>query len=321
MISSSYSFEGKLITGPESFLWIKNALNHLDGDASICSAYIKLSIMREIEQNTRTDNIRFLARWDLNDLVGGASDIECYKFAKDQGWKFFINRFLHAKIYSLPPSGILSGSANATNSGLGLSPQSNREASTIVSMSDSNLAFINCLFSESILMTDELYSEIIEAFNAADKSKSFVQWPDSVMSKLNPNITQAIRFMFSECLLSDGSEILNLKQAKNENSIHDLSILAVPLNFFDSEYIANKFIYSKQFLWTKSLLKKYQGEIYFGTLTSELHNALIEDPTPYRSEVKELVKNIYSWIKFIGPDKTKVVWDRPNVSERLRLVE
>ena len=321
MISSSYSFEGRLITGPESFLWIKNALSHLDGDASICSAYIKLSIMREIERNTKTANIRFLARWDLNDLVGGASDIECYKFARDQGWKFFINRFLHAKIYYLPPSGILSGSANATNSGLGLSPQSNREASTIVSMSDNNLAFINGLFSESILMTDALYSEIIEAFNAADKSKPFVQWPDSIMNKLNPNITEDIRFMVSECFFSDGSEILNLRQAKNENSIHDLSILAVPLNFYDGEYIVNKFIYSKQFLWIKSLLLKYQGEIYFGTLTSELHNVLIEDPTPYRSEVKELVKNIYSWIKFIGPDKTKIVWDRPNVSERLRLIK
>ena len=124
----------------------------------------------------------------------------------------------------------------------------------------------------------------------------------------------------SECLLSNGDEILNLRKATSDESIHDLSTLAVPLNCFDNTYISNKFIYSKIFLWIRSLLIKYEGEIYFGALTKELHDSLIEDPMPYRSEVKAIVKNIYSWINIIGPEATNIICDRPNISERLRLI-
>jgi hypothetical protein len=316
----NYFFEGRLITGSESLGWIKNALSSLNGEASICSAYIKIPILKEIGLNTNSSDIRFLARWDLNDLVGGASDIECYKFSKERGWKFHINPRLHTKIFYLPPSGILSGSANATSSGLGLSSHSNREASTVVAINDHNIGFINNLFSDSILMTDELYMELVDAYSSIDKTKTYMQWPDSVLKKLTPKLSLDSKFMISECLLSSGDEILNLGKSNSVESIHDLSVLAIPLNCFDKEYIYKKFIYSKLFLWINTLLAKYDGEIYFGTLTQELHNALIENPMPYRSEVKDMVKNIYSWIKIVGPDQTKILYDRPNVSERLRLI-
>ena len=320
MIDHNYFFEGRLITGSESLGWIKSALSSLNGEASVCSAYIKIPILKEIALNTKSSDIRFLARWDLNDLVGGASDIECYKFAKERGWDFYINLRLHAKIFYLPPSGILSGSANATSSGLGLSSHSNQEASTVVAINEHNIGFINNLFSDSILMTDQLYMELVDAYNSVDKTKTYVQWPDSVLKKLTPKLNLESKFMISECLLSNGDEILNVGESNSVESIHDLSVLAVPLNCFDREYIHKIFIYSKLFLWINALLAKYDGEIYFGTLTQELHNSLIENPMPYRSEVKDMVKNIYSWIKIIGPDQTKILYDRPNVSERLRLI-
>ena len=179
-MSNNYFFQGTLISGSESMAWIKSALSILDGKTSICSAYIKLAILKEIALNTNSSNIRFLARWYLNDLVGGASDIECYEFARDRGWNFYINTSLHAKIYHLPPSGILSGSANATSSGLGLSPQSNIEACTIIEANKQNISFIDNLFSNAVLINDSLYHDLVAAFNVADRSKSYIQWPLSV---------------------------------------------------------------------------------------------------------------------------------------------
>jgi hypothetical protein len=76
-------------------------------------------------------------------------------------------------------------------------------------------------------------------------------------------------------------------------------MLAVPLNLFDKTYISNKFIHSKIFLWVKEIIKENNDSINFGGLTYALHNALLEDPKPYRSEVKDLVKNIYYIMKFL----------------------
>lgn len=316
---NDFILDGKLISGAESFEWIKKSLSSLNKPASICSAYIKLSILKEIASYTKQKDIRFLARWDLNDLVGGASDIECYEFARDNGWQFFINNSLHAKIYYLPPAGILSGSANATNSGLGLAPKSNREASTVVDINDHNLRFIDNLFNESILLTDSIFQDLKDAYNDIDKSNINVQWPNSILEIFSPKILSNAKFMLSECLLSDGLEIFNSFKANTEESINDLSMLAVPINLFEKTYISNKFIYSKIFLWVKEIIKENNGSISFGGLTHALHNALLEDPKPYRSEVKQLVKNIYSWIRLVGHHKTGIVYDRPNYSEILRI--
>ena len=319
-MSTKFLFYGRLISGPESYAWIKDALINLNDRASICSAYVKLSILKEISSSTSAKNIRFLARWDLNDLVGGASDIECYKYAKEKGWSFYINTRLHAKIYYIPPSGILSGSANATNSGLGLSATYNQEASTLIEPSMHNISFIDNLFVNSTLLNDQLYDEIFQVYKSVAKLKNFVYWPDAIYDKLNPKVSVDSKFFVSECFLSDGNDIINNSRASSDESIHDLSILGIPINFFDKEYISKKFIYSKLFLWVRSLLLKYDGEIYFGTLTQELHNALIEDPLPYRSEVKVMVKNIYSWIENVGSKETKMICDKPNISQRIRLV-
>lgn len=318
-MNDHYLFEGRLISGLESFDWIKKSLVLLNKPASICSAYIKLSVLKEISTYTKQNEIRILARWDLNDLVGGASDIECYKFAKEKGWQFFINNSLHAKIYYLPPSGILSGSANATNSGLGLSPRSNKEASTVIEINEHNNKFIDELFKESLLVTDDIYVDLLDAYNNADKSTSYVQWPKAIMEIFRPRILSGSKFMISECLLSDGNEIFNYGRAISEESINDLSMLSVPLNLFEKEYISSKFVNSKIFLWVKEIIKENNGSINFGGLTHALHNALLEDPKPYRSEVKDLIKNIYSWIRFVGDQKTGIIYDRPNYSEILRI--
>lgn len=317
---NNYLMHGKLISGAESFDWIKKSLFTLNKPASICSAYIKLGILKEISSYTKQKDIRILARWDLNDLVGGASDIECYQFAKENGWQFFINNSLHAKIYYFPPAGILSGSANATNSGLGLAPKSNREASTIVEINDYNLRFIDNLFNDSILLTDSIFHDLNNAYNNIEKKNAYVQWPNSILEIFSPKVYSNAKFMLSECLISDGLEIFNSLSANTEESINDLSMLAIPPNLFDRTYISNKFIHSKIFLWTKEVIKENNGSINFGGLTYALHNALLEDPKPYRSEVKILVKNIYSWVRLVGDERTGIAYDRPNYSEILRII-
>ena len=55
---------------------------------------------------------------------------------------------------------------------------------------------------------------------------------------------------------------------------------------------------------------------YFGAISSELHNALINDPKPYRKEVKDLLSNTLFWIQDLEIDA--LVIDTPNHSQRVR---
>ena len=58
--------------------------------------------------------------------------------------------------------------------------------------------------------------------------------------------------------------------------------------------------------------------LYFGALTEKLHNALVEDPKPYRREVKELLSNLLSWVEEL--EMEEIVIDRPNYSQRIRIL-
>ena len=348
---NNYLFQGKIIDGRQSWEWIKTALSSLSfkEDNILISAYIKKSILVEIADQIRQarleeyesmrksfasqgfevlprmrplQRVKVLARWNLMDLVGGASDIDAYRFAKDQGWDFYIDMNLHAKIYSFPSSGILLGSANATNSGLGLSSTSNNEGGTVVEPNQDNLNFIDNMFKQAVKLDDELFSKIQHAYDACDKKKQIIEWPNELLDDITPNILSESKLLIDECLHSDGHEILTHGQAMDDSSLHDLSLLGIPLNVFDREFIISKFLRSKIFLFTLSVLKENNGVLRYGALTQAVHNALVEDPMPYRSEIKEkIISSIYSWIKLIGPEVSKIKYERPNHSELLVLVD
>ena len=57
--------------------------------------------------------------------------------------------------------------------------------------------------------------------------------------------------------------------------------------------------------------------MYFGQLTAELHDALVEDPKPYRKDVKTLLANLLAWAQTLRMEE--VVIDKPSHSQRARL--
>ena len=79
-------------------------------------------------------------------------------------------------------------------------------------------------------------------------------------------------------------------------------------------------INSKIYKWLISQIKKQKKqEIYFGNLSSIIHESLLDDPKPYRKNIKELQANLYSYVKFFLKDK--IIIDVPfEKSERLRIL-
>jgi hypothetical protein len=69
------------------------------------------------------------------------------------------------------------------------------------------------------------------------------------------------------------------------------------------------------------LIKKIEEtefkEIYFGSLTSIIQKNLIDDPKPYRQDIKKLQSNLYSYCKYFKSED--IIIDQPNISERIVL--
>lgn len=314
-----FPFAGQLIDGPQSFSWLNEALPKLEGEASFCSAFLKENVLVEfsklLPQNSK---VRILARWQIGDLLANASDLEAYTFSKKMGWDFYIKLNFHGKVFWVPNSGMLVGSANATASGLGLRSDSNSELGTIVDQSENNVRVVRNLFTSAVKVNDSLYEQIHQALNNGIKVSERFDWPPELLRLMDPVDCSIAEFFISECFSSDGNELLSPEFSITGDVARDLSLLGIHSGYISRDIVIKHFLASKMFKWTLAQVLQNPEGARFGTITAALHSALLEDPSPHRREVKEIVKNLYSWIRLIGPEKSGLEVFQPNVTEILR---
>ena len=258
---------------------------------------------------------RILARWRLGDLLSGASDLAAYPLAKQLGFTFFVRQDFHGKVFSVPGSGIIVGSANATLSGFGLKKSANSEVCTLVPDSLENQSLLSEIFEGSIEMTDAIFQEISAVVREAEMSQDLKQdWPSELIDKLQaPEFSG--RLLFSECLVS----IPSLDASGNIVGLddRDLQLLGVSAQGLDSGALARAFKGTRIFRWLSHTLKASEGELYFGALTERLHNTLLDDPVVYRRDVKTVLQTLLQWCQLL--EAAGVIVDRPNHSQRVRL--
>ena len=258
---------------------------------------------------------RILARWRLGDLLSGASDLDAYPMAKRLGFTFFVRQDFHGKVFYVPGSGIVVGSANATLSGFGLKESANSEVCTLVPDSIENKSLLNGIFEGSIEMTDDIFEEVSAVVREAEVSQDLKQeWPSKLMEKLQtPEFSG--RLLLSECLVSVPAYDANGKiVVEDERDLHLLGVSAHGLNLSSME---RAFKQTRIFRWLVHTLKASDGEMYFGALTERLHNTLLDDPVVYRRDVKIVLQTLLNWCQFL--EAAGVIVDRPNHSQRVRL--
>ncbi len=134
---------------------VANAVNNLQ----IVSAFCKVPAVQFIDENIANmlSSKKLMVRFLLSDVLSGSSDFELYEYCKNHGWQMYIRFDLHAKTYIFDRQRCILGSANLTNKGLGLSLHGNYELSCFASVDDADLKKIDTLFSDAILMTDEIF--------------------------------------------------------------------------------------------------------------------------------------------------------------------
>lgn len=277
-------------------------------ELTLLTAYIKLSAIKWLVSLLRDDvKLNIVARLNPQDIISGASDIDAIELALSKGWSCFRLPELHAKLYLINNNKLFVGSANFTAHGFLLYGIGNLEATIEVDASISHIDFINTIISKSIRISLEKLVEIkrqIANFESS-KQENDLYWDEDV-----PNLVEIWSADFP------WSTAYHLFHDDNH---HDRELFGVKLSD-DEVQLERKFKKSKAFLWLHSqLIQTEDGELFFGRLSSILHNALLDDPSLYRKDVKILLSNLLDYSKCYATDV--VIIDRPSYSERVRLID
>lgn len=276
----------------------------------LISAYCKLPLVKYFEECITNQNIekKLIVRFRPEDINVGASDLEIYPYCKEHGWKLYFRLDLHAKTYVFDRLRCVIGSANATSSGLNIGGVGNYEIATACELNESDLRTLDLLLLGAVEMTDYIYNKMKQELDAVKSSNNKnIVWSSEINELFPPDYS----LLFSE----DFPSCQHPETATHEDLIF-LNINSNPT----TDNIKLAFTNSKCYKWLLDLVKKQDSkEMYFGAITANLHNVLLNDPKPYRKDVKQLLSNLLSWIEDLQISELHI--DRPHYSQRVRYID
>ncbi|WP_020676166.1 phospholipase D family protein [Geopsychrobacter electrodiphilus] len=288
----------------------------------LLSAYVTVPGIQWVVDKLKGKIIKgdLVVRWHPDDLLSGASSLDVYEIVKSLGWNLYIATELHAKVVLVDEKELFLGSANLTGRGLALVPGGNNELGVELNATLRDVAALYAVRDESVLLTDDLFKAIKAHIGNLPKiNSSRSPWPPNIQSYFQ-KIPR--RLWVADCFWTSPTDTVIAFSEDEEHSIeHDSRLLGFPKGVERAQKaeLSRAFLTSRAWLWVNCLIRE-SGEdgLFFGTLTQKLHNALLDDPTPYRKNVKGLVANLYAWIRYL--DLPNVIIDQPGRrSERIRV--
>jgi hypothetical protein len=251
-------------------------------------------LLKNIKPNTK---IIIVTRWRLVDLIMGVSDINVFNYLKSFNATLYFKNDIHLKVFIKDKKEMIIGSANLTMPGIGVAKKSNIEAIVNLDASSKDIVEIFNIIRESTEVTEEIY---LTFKKEAEKYKSLKGQLSNITEKFKifeDSIKKENKLLVFDFPFTESPEILYKKMKTGDILLpeiaHDILLFKLKI---DSEIlledIKNNFLLSNVYSWQ---LKKMNGEILFGEYSQLLHNTLIDDPAPYRKDVKKLVLNMFIW--------------------------
>jgi len=291
-----------LLASPDFAFQLSKAIDDCESILLLSSAFIKLNALKALSKViSPCVDVSVVCRWKKQDILVGASDLEVYDYCRARGWKFGIDNNFHGKLYIVDETEIFLGSANLTGSGLGFTSAPNYEFGTFFPSADADMKKVEqFLDGEVTWMNDELYAAMCADVKqskelAEPASGSF--WSDEVESLINTPVNY---LWVSDLPFVTPNELLHL-DLNCESARHDFDMLGLNVDSLSSEDLVSHFKCSRVYAWLINRLSD-DVELRFGALTKALHDALLDDPSPYRKDMKELLSNIFAWVHFMPDD-------------------
>lgn len=271
----------------------------------IITAFCKNDGISFIEKQLKkgVQSKRLLVRFRMDDILAGTSDIEIFNYCKEYDWEMYIRFDLHAKTYIFDNKRCIIGSANLTNKGLVMDCGGNYEIASICDIETEDIGKVDALFDGAILMNDEIYLNMKKQLAEIDITKAKEhKWSKEIIDLFSPTIKTLFTFDFPD--------FESYKDYIGKN----IDFLGLAADWTLQE-LKRTFRYSKIFLWLKLLVIENNNEMYFGAVTASLHCTLVNDPKPYRKEVKDLLARLLKWIQDLQMEEITI--DIPNHSQRI----
>jgi len=263
----------------------------------LISAFITSDIVSKVYENIHKEvKITAICRYQKQDLLFGSSDLQSAKIILENGGRILRNPSLHAKLFMFDKDTLLFGSANLTNRGMGLAKDCNIECiSSPTRASSTDIFFVNSLIETSQIVDNRLLDELQDQLDSNAATEYDEEKFNKISSKLDGIFTNDLPFSKSPDNIIDNED--------DPSSIHDLQMLQIEPREFDMDLIKLKYVNSKIAKWLDSMIV---NQVQFGELSALIHNSLLDDPKPYRKEIKDLQRNLLNWTEYLLPEMYKI---------------
>lgn len=264
--------------------------------AVLLSAYITIAgaqwLIDTLPQNI---SLIVVGRFTPRDFKNGASDLEALRLLLSAKHTVKFLSTLHTKVLAIDNKIMFLGSSNYTARGLGLVDDHNLEASVKLELSSASKEFIFNIVRNSINITTNILDQFEEYLSGLDEitdDNLSNKWPAALFE----NIESLYVKDFPLAAVGEHSDIYT------EHPNSDYSRLYESRN----NYTLSRTIFrsSRSYIWLIQLLSKEENTegISYGRLSSIIHDALLDDPAPYRRTVKDLQSNLYGFIREYADD-------------------
>lgn len=297
-----------LLFSKEILSTVEKELKSAKKSVQIITAYCKEDSMKKLVLliDPAIVEKKVMIRCRLDDIVNGSTDLSVLEHCLENGWKTYIRFDLHAKTYIVDNKRGIVGSANATKSGLTGITHNNLEMATLVDIEEQDKEKIKQLFEDAICVDYALIERLKEqaaAINYETIHNGTMHWSQDIVNMFNPKIESLFSYELPDKKIYEIGEFVPFLDYQQTDNIEEFK---------------EKFRWSNAYLWLLHILELKGGEIYLGELSAVLHNAMIEDPKPFRKDIKVLLgNNILALIEELKMDDIQI--DRPNYSQRITL--
>jgi hypothetical protein len=246
----------------------------------------------------------------MADIASGVSDPEVFEVCQERDITLKVHSRIHAKVYSWDLETGLLGSANLTDSGMGMSQNPNVEVlSKRINLPTETQLKLRKAENEAKLVTVDDYERVTEYLKESDiqepdyedidlgREPEFLvsqlpmtENPDLLIDVLASDCDKKLEEMPDEelrCVLHDIATFnLNESRGQSRERVSE----AVGQNFEDHPFI-------------KLIIDNMDPYIYFGEMKELVQNECNDVPTPTRRDLTYNIQVLYDWFVQVSPDR------------------